>query len=81
MTVVYHSLLICFAIDEHLGYPHTRGFRNNVVMNIFTNVPWYHNSVGSTTKSGLLGHRVCVFTTLQDITILFPKGVVLHQLC
>lgn len=45
-------------------------------MNILAHVPWYHISVGSIPKSGLLGHRVYVFTTLQGTTMLFLKGVV-----
>ena len=51
-------------------------FRNNMVVNILANIPQYHISIGSTTKRGLLGHGVCVFTTLQGTTTLFPKGVV-----
>ena len=50
--------------------------RNNIVMNILANIPQYPISIGSTTKRGLLGHGVFVFTTLQSKITLFPKGVV-----
>lgn len=45
-------------------------------MNILTRVPWCHISMALILTSGWLGHRACVFTTLQGATILFPKGVV-----
>ena len=45
-------------------------------MTVLANIPQYQISIGSTTKRGLLGHGVCVFTTLQGTATLFPKGVV-----
>lgn len=72
------SLLIYFAIDD------TRVINDKLeflgTMLLLTHVPRDHISVGSIPRSGLLGCRVCVFTTLQGATHFVPN-LSLHQPC
>ena len=79
-TLLYCAWLYrdyCILLLMDIWVIHILGvFRNNMVMNILANIPQCHISIGSTTKRGLLGHGVCVFTPLQGTTTLFPKGVV-----